>query len=73
MNIALVDDMPREITRLSGIIEEYATEHQLPVEFKDIRKCGGTAWVIPSAPIYPYLHGHIHGRHDRRGSGKKDP
>ena len=34
MNIALVDDMPREITRLSGIIEEYATEHQLPVELK---------------------------------------
>ena len=34
MNIALVDDMPRELTRLSGIIEEYATEHQLPVELK---------------------------------------
>ena len=32
MNIALVDDMPRELSRLSGIIEEYAAEHQLPVE-----------------------------------------
>ena len=34
MNIALVDDMPKEIIRLSGIIEEYATEHQLPVELQ---------------------------------------
>ena len=34
MNIALVDDIPREISRLSGIIEEYAAEHQLPVELK---------------------------------------
>ena len=34
MNIALVDDIPREITRLSGIIEEYATEHHIPVELK---------------------------------------
>lgn len=34
MNIALVDDMPKEIIRLSGIIEEYATERQLPVELQ---------------------------------------
>ena len=34
MNIALVDDMPREITRLSGIIEEYAAEHHIPMELK---------------------------------------
>ena len=34
MNIALVDDIPREISRPSGIIEEYAAEHQLPVELK---------------------------------------
>lgn len=34
MNIALVDDMPKEIIRLSEIIEEYATEHQLPVELQ---------------------------------------
>ncbi|MBR2186442.1 MAG: response regulator transcription factor [Lachnospiraceae bacterium] len=34
MNIALVDDMPRELKRLSGIIEEYAAEHYVPVELK---------------------------------------
>ena len=34
MNIALVDDMPHELVKFSGIIEEYATEHQLPVELK---------------------------------------
>ena len=34
MNIALVDDMPRELTRLSGIIEEYARSRHIPVELK---------------------------------------
>ncbi len=32
MNIALVDDMPTELTRLSGIIEEYATQLNIPME-----------------------------------------
>ena len=34
MNIALVDDMPRELTRLSSIIEEYARSRHIPVELK---------------------------------------
>ena len=34
MNIALVDDIPREISRLSGIIEEYAAAHHIPVALK---------------------------------------
>ena len=34
MNIALVDDMPRELTRLSGIIEEYAADRHIPIELK---------------------------------------
>lgn len=37
MNIALVDDMPGELSRLSGIIEEYATERHIPVELKTLR------------------------------------
>ncbi|MCR5099468.1 MAG: response regulator [Lachnospiraceae bacterium] len=32
MNIALVDDMPQELTRLSGIIEDYGLKHHIPVE-----------------------------------------
>ena len=32
MNIALVDDMPRELTRLSAIINEYAETHNIPTE-----------------------------------------
>ena len=34
MNIALIDDMPQELTRLSGIIQEYARSHQLPIELE---------------------------------------
>ncbi len=32
MNIAIVDDMPRELTRISGIIEKYSEENHIPIE-----------------------------------------
>ena len=32
MNIAIVDDIPRELTRISGIIEKYSDEHHIPME-----------------------------------------
>ena len=32
MNIAIVDDMPRELSRISGIIEKYSEENHIPIE-----------------------------------------
>ncbi len=37
MNIALVDDLPQELSRLSDAITEYASEKRLPVELKTFR------------------------------------
>ncbi len=37
MNVALIDDMPRELSRLSGMIAEYASEKRVPVELKAFR------------------------------------
>ncbi len=34
MNIALIDDLPRELSRISGVISEYAAKKHLPVELK---------------------------------------
>lgn len=34
MNIAIIDDLPRELARISGIVSEYAAEKHLPVELK---------------------------------------
>lgn len=37
MNIAIVDDMPRETKRITGIINEYADEHHISLAIKTFR------------------------------------
>lgn len=37
MNIAIVDDMPRELDRLSEILTEYAAEKRIPIELKALQ------------------------------------
>lgn len=32
MNIAIVDDIPRELSRISQILNEYGEEHNIPID-----------------------------------------
>ncbi|MCR5279932.1 MAG: LytTR family DNA-binding domain-containing protein [Lachnospiraceae bacterium] len=49
MNIALVDDLPRELSRLSGIISEYLADNHLPAEIQTFES--GEAFLEDFRPL----------------------